>query len=197
MWSVVLLLLCNTVCFSQKVGFEMYGGLSNSSLRGNAFGGEFVGRYSGHLGSMLTIPISDYLGINLGLCYTPRGAVLNTNYYPFPIFKLYYLEFPVLLSAGSKNVHIYFGPQFSALLKSDIDGLDENDLGLKYGLGIDTNGRFIMRLFGYSGLTNVLPVNDYGLKNGYLQIAAGIKLVKSTYVAGDTKTFNVPHRTID
>jgi hypothetical protein len=107
---------------------------------------------------------------------------------------MYYLEFPFLISLGSKNAKVYFGPQYSALLKSDIEGIKENDFGIKYGLGFDTNGRLLLRFFAYTGLTNMLPVDMYKLKHRYIHVSVGFKLIKSTYVMNKK---DIPHRALE
>jgi len=209
---------CSLQSFSQKLEVEAYGGLISSIFKGEedrliGKNANFIRRYAWNANFMLGVRLTDITQLKFGLGYASRGSGVESQdffYYMNPGIetshvKVNYLEVPILFFVGPQNINLIVGPQISFVTASDVRGLKESEIGLKYGVGIDTDGRFIIRLLFYNGLTNMINDSKTDFKNGYYNIAFGYKLVRSSvYIEKSEKRKNnkskqddIPHRVID
>lgn len=188
----VSFLLVAIQSLGQKSFIEITGGLTSSTFKGNEekiFNSkevDFIRRYSGNLGILFNVKTSQSVSVKFGASFNSRGTGIETFnslhyiYFSAPstwsVWEMNYLEFPFLLSFGPENVTFNIGPQLSTLLSSQLKGLNKTDIGLKWGLGMDTNSLFIFRTNFYTGFSNLLQTNQARMRNGYYEFSIGLKI---------------------
>jgi hypothetical protein len=181
----------------QSFGFEIFSGLGVGILKSEDTNTKFSNRAAVFGGVLGSIQVSNSLFIESGVVISPRGGFLVTpssifnllnNYPTYTEIILGYADIPLLLSANSENLRIYFGPQLSVLTKAKIDyennGTDlkdikstiySNDIGLRIGIGYVSRIGLSGRLDFTNGFKDVYKDPNVIWKTNSLQIAIGYK----------------------
>jgi hypothetical protein len=170
-----------------RVGIK--GGANLNKISGEGFDEAFKFNY--HLGGFLQVNFSDNIGIQPEVIFSQSSAKTSGNFSDIYTdfsddanrkkIKLDYLNIPVLLNVGSKDVKFQLGPQYSVLLNKNDNIIENGKRAFKDGnfaavggiwvqlpIPINLSARYIIGL----NDINDLPNSDKW-ENQAIQLAVG------------------------
>lgn len=152
----------------------------------NAFG--TLARFPS-IGVNVDVGLGENTMFETGLNYSARGSKVFESE-----FKFDYLDIPLNFVIQPKNFRVFFGPQFSILAGSKLDGQDasvaiENtDFGIRYGLGVEKR-KYSVRLIFQNGFKDVFRDTRYKWRSNAINIAIGYIVLRKH---GGSATTNDP-----
>jgi hypothetical protein len=178
---------------AQSPFFELgiKGGANMTKISGKSFQNEYQLNYL--LGAFADLNFSNHVGIQPELLFSQTSSTTSSSF--DDIYKdissqflsnvhLHYLSIPVLLSVGGKLIRVQAGPQFSILLNSNENLLQNSesafstgDVSMVGGLQINLPFHLTAAARFVAGLNNINDINNSDKwRNQQIQLSVGLVL---------------------